>query len=418
MPFRVLDSIQQGQCDPDYFDGTGQRFMTNGYTTTGIQSWGNTPGFKPGHKPSTSQSFYRFQVNSVYPRGKVNYFPTYDVSLYHKMTGLFDQYATYEPGWGALPGDFVLEAGEAEDAAMSKALQKAKDQSVNFAQNIGEFKSTVGTPGSVGQSLKGLSQYVGRRIQDVLDLYIAAKSGNVERVLRKAGVARNAFDKARRKAEKKGLLKTTSEAWLAWQYGVSPILQDVAEAAKELGYLHSPKDFVHRVVGTYSSHTSWTTQDPKGLGGAWLVDFENELNVRGKVSLEYVIADQENHDLSKWGIYNYAHTAWELVTLSFVADWFFDLGTFLSNLDATRGLTFLKGTSSSLVRNTIRSVANGRTSGGWIYDGKGVSFYEKHRMSRTPLTGFPPLPPSPRWKNPFSLHHLVTACALVSQRRL
>lgn len=420
MPFRSLSSDQTGACDPVYYDGTGVRFMTNAYVTRGYQSWGNTPSYfdvrksflKGGSKLLTNQ-FARFEFKHTYPRGSVNYYPDYHPEQFHKMTGLLDQYSMWEPSFGQADINLSLLRTYSVDSAVEQALSKAKDQRVNFGQNIGEYKSTAGTPGQVGGATRKVLEDFYRNIGKAVDMTVAAKRGNWNKVRKIAGLKIGDVKRMRKTA--KGTLKDVSDGWLAWQYGMKPVLNDLEEAVKLIAELKAPRDFVHRVVGSYrkSSEETWTT--PMGLGNAWLVSFTREITQHAKCTLEYEIDNPLAHDMTSFGVTNIPALAYELISLSFVLDWFIGIGKYLSNLDATQGLTFRRGTISYRGECKIRSTSHGVSAGGWTYEGSAVAESSQLYLTRDALSGFPS-PPLPRFKDPVSLFHAITSVALAVQR--
>lgn len=420
MPVRNLDSVQLGACDPNYYDGTGARFMTYAYQTNGLQSWGNTPNYfdarknflKGGSRLLTNQ-FYRYEFKKTHPRGVVNYYPDFHPEWFHKMSGLLDQYSTWDPGYGNYDVNLALLRQYGVDLAVEKALSKAKDQTVNFGQNIGEYKSTAGTPGQVGKGAKGIMEDVIKNIGNVVDMTVNAKRGNWSKVRKAAGLKLGDVKRMRKTA--KGTLKDVSDGWLAWQYGIKPVLNDLQEAIILLAELKAPRDFVHRAVGSYRASAEETWNNAMGLGNAWLGTFTREITTNAKCSLEYEIDDPFAHDMSRFGITNVVALGYELLTLSFVLDWFIGIGKYLSNLDATRGLVFRRGTISCRVESKVRGSAAGTSAGGWTYEGSAVSESSQVLLTRDALSGFPS-PPLPRFKDPISLFHVTSAVALAVQR--
>lgn len=415
MGSRVLDAHVDGICDPNYFDGSGVRFLTTAYDSIGIQTWGTTPKPPKGQKRRTSTSFYRYQRKLDGPHGVVDYYPTLQPGLYHRLNGLLDQYSTWNSDRCASLYDIEMMRNFAENAAIASALKKAKDQKTHFGQAIGEYKQTAGTgkwAGGVGKrSLDGLVNLIGV----VGGMASDAKRGNLAGVLRRAGLARSDFDRFKRSQRRKRSLHGISDAYLGFIYGVKPLMGDIYGALQSLAELNAPKDFIHKVSAGYSDSYSETWTEHIGLGNAWSVSFLRETQVRAKCSFRFVVEDDFVHTMSSAGITNVAHTAWELTTLSFVFDWFINVGDFLSNLDATRGLGFLDGTLSSLVRIKVLSKAEGRSGQSWTYDGLASGYAEAMMLSRTPLTGFPSQS-RPVMKWPTNLQHAITAVALVVQR--
>ena len=109
------------------------------------------------------------------------------------------------------------------------------------------------------------------------------------------------------------------------------------------------------------------------------------------------------------GIDNPLEVVWELIPLSFVADWFIPVGEFLRSLTATNGLVFHSGYKAT---RDVRKVeagffGNGRrnVSGGTIYGplvGQGVMTKFWMNQVRTKLIAFP-VPTMPTFNDPRSV---------------
>jgi len=102
--------------------------------------------------------------------------------------------------------------------------------------------------------------------------------------------------------------------------------------------------------------------------------------------------------LNQLGLLNPASLAWELVSWSFVVDWFCPIGSVLNALTARAGLTFVDGTLSTRVSanaglevwdNGLESIGNygniqrSKASSTWTYEG-----YTRSTLSNWPLPGF------------------------------
>lgn len=417
MPFKSWSDHQTQVCSMNYFDSGPSSFITDKSLKIGSKSWENTPGFRRKNRKMSSNPFSFNQTDSEAPHGVMNYHPTGEPEKFHLISGAMDQYTTWFAGHPSALWEPALDvlASAAVDAASDDALKKAKNQTVNFAQNLGEVRSTAGTPGSLGKLGKDLIEGIGKNVGDLIDLTLLAKKGDAKGLLKKLDLNNNVLSRLRRARSRKAALKGLSDAWLTWQYGVKPVLNDIYEAAKLIAERNNPTDFVHRVRGTSSSSSSNMYDVVQGLGDAQVVTFLVKTRVAAKVSLEFEIDDNFVHQMSSFGISNAGHLAYELLPLSFVLDWVYDIGTFLSLQDAPRGLVFKRGTISTGCRRTTTAFSGGGSSSTWVYSGSVSSKHVETRLTRAPLGGFP-TPAAPVLKNPTSLSHATSAIALFVQR--
>jgi hypothetical protein len=228
--------------------------------------------------------------------------------------------------------------------------------------------------------------------------------------------AKRRYEQGRRKSPASAL----ANGWLELQYGWKPLLSDIYGSCE---FLANKLYHVPRYKETSSSSRTVTS-----------VDVAEDLNdvrtqtVAQEYTVKYVVyfSQSGNHDLSSLGLINPASIAWELTPYSFVVDWMLPIGTWLNNLDATYGLTFVKGCTTEFWRARCRGiqVAKSRTVGvnEYLRIGTLQSDSEYVTVSRGVLSDFPNNP-LPAFKNPFSEFnsaldpgdHFLNAMALLKQ---
>lgn len=141
--------------------------------------------------------------------------------------------------------------------------------------------------------------------------------------------------------------KTAADNWLAFTYGVKPILYDVHGALEVLERTYGPPlDIIkERTAKTYR-------HDPSvNLDGSSLLYINR---CRGTVAcaggVKFRIDNPLLASLSSVGLTNPLSVAWELVPFSFVVDWFIPVGDYLLSIVPPRGVSFLGGYTSVLGR--------------------------------------------------------------------
>jgi hypothetical protein len=109
-----------------------------------------------------------------------------------------------------------------------------------------------------------------------------------------------------------------------------------------------------------------------------------------------------NGDLKKWGFLDPVGAAWDLVPLSFVYDWFFNLGDALKALEAYAVFDERIGWNTQITEVTAQHYLNVRNAGGMSNSNLGYyfhsftdpnwSFLERVELkSRVPVVSFLPV---------------------------
>lgn len=117
-------------------------------------------------------------------------------------------------------------------------------------------------------------------------------------------------------------------AWLAWHFGVDPLIKDYYSLLRRLA--DQPKPL--RVVAKKSQKGKFI-YDKNG-------QFDN-MNWRVGAKLQADVL-RTNENLSLWndmGLVNPVAIAWELVPFSFVVDWFYPIGRYISSITDLLGYT-------------------------------------------------------------------------------
>lgn len=245
----------------------------------------------------------------------------------------------------------------------------------------------------LGEDLATLGQTI-RLIRNPAELLYRSLRG-----MKDARYMRRFLSESFRSLKRKGIQNAVAEEYLKYVYGWRPLMQDIyglVEYAKEIGVkpllLHSRgKSQSQAQIPDFSfteiSHKSGTTF----RGGSELL--------RANCSLWAQIDPNwsGNRALNQLGLLNPASLVWELVTWSFVVDWFVPIGPVLSALSAPAGLKFVDGTTSirakanaylenwgtALEALSINWSTTQKATATWTYDG-----YSRSTLSDWPLPGF------------------------------
>lgn len=311
-----------------------------------------------------------------YPRTTSGgFYQTYEeVGLIDEIAALVQQSPT------ELPASSIT----LQNRALIEALLKLKNQQVNLAQAYAERKMTADL---LASSLNRIARSV---------MFLRKKQ--FKRAWREIG----------------GNPRSLPKSWLEYQYGWSPLLQDIKGATDALQLRQDLNDWVVTVKGNATE--KWKSEEFL-QNGEW-PSVRRISAMRGYfVRLDYTPGNGFLATLSGLGLTNPALLAWELLPYSFVIDWLLPIGDWLSCLDAALGFDFRSGSITS--RRECNTYVKALTGTAPVNPYKIVhADYECHRrefdLLRTPYSSSP-LPSYPGFKDPFSLTHVANGFSLLSQ---
>lgn len=120
----------------------------------------------------------------------------------------------------------------------------------------------------------------------------------------------------------KQLLKDMPNVWLPWHFGVEPLIKDLHDLLERLADRGKPQ----RVTASVSQTLNYSYGPT--LGQTTAETYKQHVRISGLVT-------RVQDNLALWndiGIVNPASIAWELVPYSFVVDWFYPVGAYVSSL--------------------------------------------------------------------------------------
>jgi soluble cytochrome b562 len=236
---------------------------------------------------------------------------------------------------------------------------------------------------------------------DLFRAYKAAKHGNWR------GVAKAL--KVRPKDFRRG--KTTSEKWLAYQYGWKPLMSDIHDAYDLLQKGFREKAQIAASVRNLKDSNEYSLTYP-AHGVTGYVRCSSQVQYTAKVF--YRIDDSTLSKFNQIGMINPLSVAWEVVPFSFVVDWFLPVGNFLEALTAPLGVSFVDGYFGTRVEGSLHACSPNRPPSDQILVQEDrEEICEQFGYTREVMSGFPV--PSLYIKSPFSTGHALNALALLSQ---
>lgn len=318
-------------------------------------------------------------------------------------------------GAGACPGTaayFLAEASDPYNKALAKVVDQIKNSDLNISTSVGEGRETLEMLGGIAKSAFGVK----RRLVDALK---SGKPGaRVKDLLRDGAATLND-------------LKAIGGGWLYFSLGVQPLLADI-EALRSHVLSDKAEEVKFSVKGRASETADVTDVGPWSYYSSPTYSATKHLvcadSRRCEIGVTVSITDLHSYENWRAGIGIRPTLAWELMTLSFLADYFVKIGEYLELMEAAlynNGFSFLSGYVTTTRKRTSYytcefSRVQGLTTypyteGGLIQnfgrsDG-GKILIEK---SRVLLKSFP-APRHPRLTIPRASTQLLNVAALLSQ---
>jgi hypothetical protein len=272
------------------------------------------------------------------------------------------------------------------NAALIAARLKLKRASVDLGVAFFERKQTARLLGDTATALARSFNHL--------------KRGNVRQAMRDLGLSSK--DK-----EPRG--SSVPNKWLELQYGWKPLLSDVFGACEALEQ-RDKADWRVTARATKKSKGFWSKswiREESGVGVA--------VAERSNFTRLDALPDRELlGSLTSLGITNPLLIAWELVPYSFVVDWAFPIGDWLSSLDALLGYSTVSISSTDYTKCSWKEKGVPYTEANW---GRTSNSYEGSKevvkVVRQASNGVP-LPTFPSIKDAQSLGHMANGLALLA----
>lgn len=194
--------------------------------------------------------------------------------------------------------------------------------------------------------------------------------------------------------------------WLEFRYGWGPLYYTVYGEMVRQYELAKTKSKVRRAsakrkvsslgnnLGANGPYSTQADASGAGLYQQYYVDNKEDRSVELTQVWYFEVTSTAYQSTQSIGLTNPAAVAWELVPLSFVVDWFVNVGDVLESLDTWLGKRFITGTETIIYRSTLRrSGRKGALSSGWVQTdwSPGSTSFSKVSMTRTVLTSQPQL---------------------------
>jgi len=208
-----------------------------------------------------------------------------------------------------------------------------------------------------------------------------------------------------------GPLHKMPASWLAVQFGIRPIVNDVQNSME---YLHNLAKGLPPMAGVKGRSTETLDREFEGGGSTYCqMKIRDRGTVKCLVRLDYSQSDGDIGNLGPLGLTNPFIAGWELLPWSFVVDYMSNVGDVISSWGSDFGWDFMSGSCSITERYERKGTAyiTNKNYGGYCNDtvrGKSVYFTRDTYLS-SPLPGF-------HFKDPASYAHVANLVALASAK--
>lgn len=297
-------------------------------------------------------------------------------------------------GFGT-PLSYDLDKLAARNRAINKLLDKIQDTEINLSTTIGEGKETLQMVAAIARSVRSPLKALRSAVHK------SRKGSRAEKITRDT-------------------LVTAGGLQLAWSVGLAPLLSD-CENLRNHAQAAESMDLMYVAKSRGASFLEWTSHPSE-----WET-FENEISNWYQFGVTYRIGDMHAFENWRAGLTLRPTLAWELTTLSFVVDYFLQIGNFLAALEASylnNGMVFLHGyetrsewkmSSYSQFRpdDPVDYGASSGTTDHHLGVVRGNGYRQWVSKSRSRLTGLP-IQALPTIKLPTASTQLLNCAALLS----
>jgi len=287
----------------------------------------------------------------------------------------------YFPGLYSFDFDIVDEADSLYNSALSSLNERARG-SLDVSTDILEFRQTL----KMFAGATSIRTYLGNTIR------AATKRGR----------------QPKGDTTLKQLVRDAGGNWLQWKLGLSPLLSTFHDIVKEVNTSVVLKTM--RVQGKRSKPIV-----AKELLGDTDVTRITKVECSGVQGCDIRVQfrPSDSARVLRWASLNPIGWAWELTTLSFVVDYFYDVGGFLKDSETALAYanTFDSGYTTALFAFDARCVTRGNV-GSLSYNLVGGVRVVKFRRA---VLGSWPFPRAPTFQRNLSSGRMLTIAALLSQ---
>lgn len=305
----------------DTLSGNTRMTLSDVYTV-------NTP---PGQKRSTNPHRFTSQISKSFP---------------HSYTqGGIGRVSHAQPAHWHFNLGFPSSSSSLDIEADNTLLEAVRSSKIEFLSEAAEAKETVESIGAVAIR--------------VYKAAAAVRRGRYLEALRHLGVSLR---------DERDLFKTPSNFWLAYQFGVAPLVSLVKELndVRNEGFVPQPRK------ATARKSTEWRTTAYTYSGYfTYRVDIVDSYEVR--VGARFSFGDPAAAFANDYGFDNPLTALWQIVPFSFLVDYFLPVGDWLDANYSVVNPVYADGYKTVVRKRSVTITCDGTTSNAPVYrDSEGV----------------------------------------------
>lgn len=289
--------------------------------------------------------------------------------------------------------------------AIVLARNNVADRVAGFAESFAEVRQTISMLGTMAGNINNFLE--------------AAQRRNWRKAAGALGIDRGSKQYSNAVRSLQGAAGTVPNAWLAFNFGLAPVVSDMVSLCILLGGEWDLRATGKTVLPLVNEVLVEPTTGHLGYTPATLqYDVRTRRESGVHVRLDYTISSELLRGFAKFGVTDIVQLGWALVPYSFLVDFVLPVSTVLRSLTATIGLSFQGGSSTSFVNLDIK------TSGCTLVPSPGYKVIRKtfldahvkgHEMNRVVYKMEPN--PIPLWvKDPFHAFAAITSLSILAQR--
>lgn len=246
-------------------------------------------------------------------------------------------------GTGNNPGNRIgRPLWELQADVRNRLIEKCRGTKIDLGVALGETRETAEMIGSSARKISSSAL-------DVASATLQSNRKDADYLLTRAfrTLAGGKISKLKEVAD------LASSAWLGWSYGVRPLLGDIEAAISTVQGADKQPYYELETVRSRLSDVLEAEYDfawPNGNG-----DYFNRKTQSYKASrsvsgnMTFVCNNPILRSADQLGLTNPLSVAYELVTLSFVLDWFIPVGDWITNIVPPLGVDFVRGTVTTKI---------------------------------------------------------------------
>lgn len=295
------------------------------------------------------------------------------------------------------------------DSTYNRCLTKTRN---NLANRVASFSESVLEARSTIQTFTGLARNI--------DMFLVHAS---KRNWRRAALSLGLRPADHRVTKAVGKLKASSstlaDAWLGFNFGISPIISDMTSLMILLGAPVSYRVSASSVAISQKRDERDSITVPLGFTSA-IATLDRVRSIRSgwHVRLDYSIDSEFMRSLTAFGVVDIVQAGWAVVPYSWLVDFVLPVSSVLKSMTASLGLSFLGGSRTRFCRFDF-STANTRfpNNGAWVTSSADAveAALSSRKFERRVFASEPY--PSGLWlKDPFGAFEALSVLSLIAKR--